>query len=55
MDPKQDNYQAFAEALNSHRGPLVISPFVVAELDYMILRDYGKEGQLAFLVSVVAE
>lgn len=31
---------------------MVISPFVVAELDYMILRDYGREDQLAFLDEV---
>lgn len=30
----------------------MISPFVVAELDYMILRDYGREDQLAFLQEV---
>ena len=31
----------------------MISPFVAAELDYMILlRDYGREGQLAFLNEV---
>ncbi|CAN5910236.1 type II toxin-antitoxin system toxin ribonuclease C26 [soil metagenome] len=30
----------------------MISPFVVTELDYMILRDYGREDQLAFLQEV---
>ncbi len=35
------------------RIPRVISPFVAAELDYMILlRDYGREGQLTFLNEV---
>lgn len=30
----------------------MISPFVIAELDYMILRDYGRDDQLAFLEEV---
>lgn len=30
----------------------MISPFVVAELDYMLLRRYGKQDQLAFLDEV---
>lgn len=52
MDPNQNDHQAFSKALTSHRGPLVISPFVVAELDYMILRSYGRPDQLAFLDEV---
>ncbi len=52
LDPNQNDHQAFAKALTSHRGPLINSPFVVAELDYMILRDYGREDQLAFLDEV---
>lgn len=52
LDPEQEDHQAFAEALTSHRGPLVISPFVVAELDYMILSRYGRKDQLAFLDEV---
>src|SRR5215210_5707921 len=52
LDPNQNDHQAFAEALTSHRGPLIISPFVVAELDYMLLRRYEREDQLAFLDEV---
>lgn len=52
LDPSQNDHAAFASALSSHRGPLVISPFVVAELDYMIGRDYGEEPRLAFLDEV---
>jgi len=52
IDPDQKDHAAFANALASHRGPLVISPFVVAELDYMIGRDYGDESRLAFLEEV---
>lgn len=52
MDPRQNGHSLFREALESFRGPLIISPFVVAELDYMILRDYGRRDQLAFLDEV---
>lgn len=52
MDPNQNDHEAFRAALASARGPLIISPFVVAELDYMIARDYSREDQLAFLDEV---
>ncbi|MGF1470181.1 MAG: PIN domain-containing protein [Rubrobacteraceae bacterium] len=53
LDPGQNDHETFSDALTDPaRGPLVISPFVVAELDYMILRDYGREGQVAFLQEV---
>lgn len=53
LDPGQNDHEAFATILADYSlGPLVISPFVVAELDYMILRDYGREDQLAFLQEV---
>ncbi len=52
LDPGQNDHEAFAKALTSYRGSRVISPFVVAELDYMILRNYGREDQMAFLEEV---
>ena len=52
IDPVQNGHAEFAQALTSHPGPIVISPFVVAELDYMIGRDYGRENRLAFLDEV---
>lgn len=52
MDPEQDNHRSFLDALTSVRGARIISPFVVAELDYMILSRYGRESQLAFLDEV---
>jgi len=52
MDPRQNDHERFREVLESARGPLVISPFTVAELDYMIGRDYGRADQLAFLDEV---
>lgn len=52
LDAEQNDHDAFAAVLTSYRGSLVISPFVVAELDYMILRAYGREDQLAFLQEI---
>ena len=52
MDPNQNDHEAFRQALESSRGPLIISPFMVAELDYLISRDYGRQDQLAFLDEV---
>jgi predicted nucleic acid-binding protein len=52
IDPVQNDHKAFAQVLTSYRGPVLISPFVVAELDYIITRDYGREDQLAFLDEV---
>jgi predicted nucleic acid-binding protein len=52
LDPIQEDHKAFASALTSYRGSLLISPFVVAELDYMLNRDYGRDDRLAFLDEV---
>lgn len=52
MDEGQDDHQDFVNAISQVRGPVIISPFVVAELDYMILREYGREDQIAFLDQV---
>lgn len=52
MDEGQDNHQDFVDVIRRARGPVIISPFVVAELDYMILREYGREDQIAFLDQV---
>lgn len=41
-----------ATALRSARGPLVLSPFVLAELDYLVGRLAGVDAQLALLDEV---
>ncbi|HEX3735236.1 MAG TPA: PIN domain-containing protein [Solirubrobacterales bacterium] len=40
---------AVVEALD---GPFVLSPFVLAELDYMLIERHGQEQQLALLSEV---
>lgn len=34
-------------------GPFLLSPFVLAELDYMLIERHGQEKQLALLAQVV--
>jgi uncharacterized protein len=52
IDDRQEDHVAAREALEFARGPLLISPFVLAELDYMILTRMGQERELALLGEV---
>jgi uncharacterized protein len=52
VDERQEDYIAAREVLESARGPLLISPFVLAELDYMILTRMGQGHELALLGEV---
>ncbi|CAN5827395.1 type II toxin-antitoxin system toxin ribonuclease C26 [soil metagenome] len=49
IDEEQEDHIAAREVLESVRGPLLISPFVLAELDYMILTRMGQGRELALL------
>jgi uncharacterized protein len=40
--------------LRDDPGPLILSPFVLAELDYMVNRDAGVGGELKVLADVAA-
>lgn len=52
IDERQEDHAAAREALESAREPLLVSPFVLAELDYMILTRMGQERELALLSEV---
>jgi hypothetical protein len=52
MDEEQEDHIAAREVLESVRGPLLISPFVLAELDHMILTRMGQGRELALLGEV---
>lgn len=52
LDRRQEEYGVFREALEKASGPLIISPFVVAELDHLIFDRYGRRQQLFFLGEV---
>jgi predicted nucleic acid-binding protein len=52
IDDRQEDHITAREVLGSARGPLLISPFVLAELDYMILTRMGQGRELALLGEV---
>ena len=53
IDSRQEDHAAAREVLESAREPLLISPFVLAELDHMILTHMGQRQELALLSEVV--
>jgi uncharacterized protein len=52
VDERQEDHVAAREALASARGPFLLSPFVLAELDYMILTRMGQRQESALLGEV---
>lgn len=52
--PDQRHHEACAGVLAADAGPLVVSPFVLAELDYLIGQHAGLEAQVALLEDVAA-
>lgn len=52
--PDQSHHAVCAEALHRDPGPFVLSPFVLAELDYLIGRHAGAQAQRALLLEVSA-
>ena len=50
--PDDVNYQSARTALSAARPPLLLSPFVLAELDYMLTRDLGQNAEALFLADV---
>jgi uncharacterized protein len=52
IDERQEDYIAARKVVESARGQVLISPFVLAELDYMILTRMGQGYELALLGEV---
>jgi predicted nucleic acid-binding protein len=52
IDESQRQHAACAEALSEAISPLMLSPFVLAELDYLLATQVGVEAQLALLDEV---
>jgi len=52
IDASQRHHAACAAALERAPGPLLLSPFVLAELDYLLARHVGGQAQLALLEEV---
>lgn len=52
VDADQRLHRAAKDVLERAAGPLILSPFVLAELDYMILTRYGSDEELVLLGEV---
>ena len=47
--PDQNHHEECAQALRDAKPPRILSPFVVAELDYLILKYAGVEAEAALV------
>ena len=54
LDANEELHQRCAASLASARPPRVLSPFVLAELDYLVGERVGSEAQAALLGEVAA-
>jgi predicted nucleic acid-binding protein len=52
VDGSQRRHYAARQSLEKASGALVLSPFVLAELDYLLLTKVGAEAELALLHEV---
>ena len=52
IDGKQRHHAAAAGSLRAAQGPLLLSPFVLAELDYLLATRLGLHAELALLGEV---
>jgi predicted nucleic acid-binding protein len=52
IDGSQRDHAACAAALKRATAPLLLSPFVLAELDYLLARHVGADAQSALLDEV---
>lgn len=52
IDTAQNHHVPTREALETADAPLLISPFVLAELDYLLATKVGNREQLALLAEV---
>ena len=52
LDESQRHHAACAEVLRHAAPPLLLSPFVLAELDYLLAKHIGQPAQLALLDEV---
>jgi hypothetical protein len=53
LDASQCQHAPCRAALEASQGPLLLSPFVLTELDYLLMRHIGASAQAALLGEVV--
>jgi predicted nucleic acid-binding protein len=54
FDTAEPDHQAVAHTINTSDEPLVVSPYVVAELDYLVATRIGVDAELAALDELAA-
>jgi hypothetical protein len=54
IDASQPHHRAAAAALRANTGPRLLSPFVLAELDYLLATRVGVDAEVALLGEVAA-
>lgn len=52
LDESQRHHQECASLIGDAASPLLLSPFVLAELDYLLMRHVGQHAQSALLDEV---
>jgi hypothetical protein len=52
IDSSQRRHESARQALESDAGPLLLSPFVLAELDYLLLTRVGVDAEILLLDEV---
>jgi len=53
IDSSQRHHTDCAAVIGGRQGPFLLSPFVLAELDYLLVTRIGGHAQSAFLAEVV--
>lgn len=54
FDTSEPMHSAVSEVIEDADGPLVVSPYVVAELDYLVLTRHGSSAEAAVLGELVS-
>jgi len=54
LDPDEVHHAACRAVVEGATAPLVLSPLVLAELDYLVSRKLGQDAELAMLDDVAA-
>jgi predicted nucleic acid-binding protein len=54
MDPDERHHEVCRRVIEAETQPAIVSPFVLAELDYLISRKLGVAAELAMLDDVAA-
>jgi predicted nucleic acid-binding protein len=54
FDRSEPDHEATTRAMLDSDEPLVVSPYVLAELDYLVATRHGKDAELAVLADLAA-